>query len=138
MPALMDRIVFLPRLDSQDFVDLIEASDVMLDTRHFNGYNTSLEAFSVGTPVVTWPGEFQRGRHTQGMYRKMGMTRCIVNGVREYVEVAVHAGTDRAYRAALRDEIVERKGVLFEDPHVVREFERFFEEAVAERIRCAR
>jgi protein O-GlcNAc transferase len=138
MPEVMDRIVFLPRLDSQDFMDLIEASDVMLDTRHFNGYNTSLEAFAVGTPVVTWPGEFQRGRHTQGMYRKMGMTGCIVNGAREYVDVAVHAGTDRAYRAALRDEILECKGVLFEDPHVVREFERFFEEALAGRIPSAR
>ncbi|HTR59948.1 MAG TPA: tetratricopeptide repeat protein, partial [Casimicrobiaceae bacterium] len=110
MPEVMDRIVFLSRLDSQDFVDLIEASDVMLDTRHFNGYNTSLEAFAAGTPVVTWPGEFQRGRHTQAMYRKMGVTRCIVNDAREYVDVAVRAGTDRAYRAALRDEILERKG----------------------------
>ncbi|HSS71633.1 MAG TPA: tetratricopeptide repeat protein [Casimicrobiaceae bacterium] len=138
MPEVMDRIVFLARLDSQDFVDLIEASDVMLDTRHFNGYNTSLEAFAVGTPVVTWPGEFQRGRHTQAMYRKMGMTRCIVNDAREYVDVAVHAGTDRAYRAALSGEILERKGVLFEDPDVVREFERFFEEAVGEKIPSAR
>jgi predicted O-linked N-acetylglucosamine transferase (SPINDLY family) len=69
---------------------------------------------------------------------EMGVTRCIVNGAREYVDVGVHAGTDRTYRAALRDEILECKGVLFEDPHVVREFERFFEEAVAERIPPAR
>ena len=138
MHDVMDRIVFLPRMDSQNFVDLIEASDVMLDTRHFNGYNTSLEAFAVGTPVVTWPGEFQRGRHTQGMYRKMGMTQCIVNDAREYVDLAVRAGTDRAYRTALTEEILGRKGVLFEDLHVVREFERFFEEAVAEKIPSVR
>jgi predicted O-linked N-acetylglucosamine transferase (SPINDLY family) len=138
MHDVMDRIVFLPRMDSQDFVDLIEASDVMLDTRPFNGYNTSLEAFAVGTPVVTSPGEFQRGRHTQGMYRAMGMTQCIVNEPGEYVDLAVRAGTDRAYRVALTEEILARKDVLFEDLHVVREFERFFEEAVAEKIPSVR
>jgi predicted O-linked N-acetylglucosamine transferase (SPINDLY family) len=132
IPDVADRIVFVPRLDSQDFVELIAASDVMLDTRHFNGYNTSLEAFAVGTPVVTWPGEFQRGRHTYGMYRKMGLTEFVSDDAREYVDLAVRLGTDAAYRAAFSKEILARGAVLFEDNGVVREFERFFEEAVAE------
>src|SRR5262249_49761968 len=36
MPDVSDRIVFLPRMDSPDFVELIACCDVMLDTRHFN------------------------------------------------------------------------------------------------------
>jgi predicted O-linked N-acetylglucosamine transferase (SPINDLY family) len=134
MRDVSDRIVFLPRMDSGDFVDLIAASNVMLDTRHFNGYNTSLEAFAVGTPVVTWPGEFQRGRHTCGMYRRMGVTELIANDAAQYIDLAVRLGSDASYRAARSDEILERSALLFEDIHVVREFERFFEEAVAERI----
>jgi predicted O-linked N-acetylglucosamine transferase (SPINDLY family) len=103
----------------------------MLDTVHFNGMNTSLQSLSVGTPVVTWPGKFQRGRHTQAMYHKMGLTDCIAHSARHYVELAVRLATDSAYRRTIHQEIVRRNGVLFEDIQVVREFERFFREAVA-------
>ena len=34
--------------------------------------NTSLQAFAMGSPVVTLPKGFQRGRHVLGMYRRMG------------------------------------------------------------------
>jgi predicted O-linked N-acetylglucosamine transferase (SPINDLY family) len=131
IPDVLDRVVFLPRQDSPDYVNLIALADVMLDTVHFNGMNTSLEALSVGTPVVTWPGEFQRGRHTQAMYRKMGLTDCIANSAGHYVELAVRLATDSAYRNTIHQEIIRRNGVLFEDIQVVREFERFFCEAVA-------
>ena len=103
----------------------------MLDTVHFNGMNTSLQALAVGTPVVTWPGKFQRGRHTQAMYHKMGLTDCIANSAGHYVELALRLAVDGAYRKTIHQEIMRRSGVLFEDIQVVREFERFFREAVA-------
>lgn len=137
MPDVMDRIVFLPRMDSADYVNLIEVADVMLDTLHFNGMNTSLEAFCVGTPVVTWPGEFQRGRHTQAMYRRMGLADHVADGASAYVDQALRLGTDSAYRNARKAEILERSDVLFEDPRVVREFERFFATALDERLAAA-
>jgi protein O-GlcNAc transferase len=131
MPDVIERIVFLPRQRSADYVNLIALADVMLDTLHFNGMNTSLEALSVGTPVVTLPGEFQRGRHTQAMYRKMGFVECIASDAAEYVDLAVRLGTDRAYRETIHEKIMSRHAVLFEDIRVVHEFERFFREAVA-------
>ena len=128
---LTDRIVVLPRMSGQDYVDLIEVSDVMLDTRHFNGMNTSLEALAVGTPVVTWPGEFQRGRHTQAMYRRMGWTDCVVDNAESYVDLAVRLANDTSFRATVKARILETNGALFEDARVVREFERFFTESSA-------
>jgi predicted O-linked N-acetylglucosamine transferase (SPINDLY family) len=127
-PDVMDRIVFLPRMDSEDFVNLIAVSDVMLDTLYFNGMNTSLDAFAVGTPIVTWPGPLQRGRHTQAMYRKMGLTECIVDHAQAYIDLAVRLAGDAGHRAAMKSEILERNAALFEDIQVVREFERFFQE----------
>lgn len=134
MPDVMDRIAFVPRMDSEDFVELIAVSDVMLDTLHFNGMNTSLEAFAVGTPVVTCPGKLQRGRHTQAMYRKMGLAECIAGDAQAYIDRAVLLACDAGYRAALKSEILEGNAVLFEDIAVVREFERFFEASVREKI----
>jgi protein O-GlcNAc transferase len=132
MPDVAARIVFLPRQNSADYLNVIALADVMLDTVHFNGMNTSLEAFAVGTPVVTSPGEFQRGRHTQAMYRKMGFTECVATDAARYVEIAVRLGTDPAYRETVRQEIMRRNGVLFEDARVAREFERFFRTSVAQ------
>ena len=67
IPDVADRIVFLQRVMGPDYLNVIALADVMLDTLHFNGMNTSLEAMSVGTPIVTLPGGLQRGRHTQAM-----------------------------------------------------------------------
>ena len=129
------RIVFLPRQSGDAFSRLVSACDVMLDTLHFNGMNTSLEAFAAGTPVVTLPTEFQRGRHTAGMYRRMKIDDAIARDAEDYVRIAVALGRERDRRDALRRQIRERSAVLFEDGHVVREFERFFREALQVRGR---
>lgn len=129
----MDRVRFLPQQGTPEFLALIACADVMLDTVHFNGMNTSLEAFAVGTPVVTWPRAFQRGRHTAGMYRRMGMAELVADSADGYVERAVRLGRDRAWRARMRSEILARCGVLYRDTSVVRQFENFFIDALASR-----
>jgi pyruvyl transferase EpsO len=102
----------------------------MLDTIHFCGFNTSLEAFAVGTPVVTLPGEFQRGRHTLAFYKEMGLLDCVADSPGRYVEIAVRLGTDRVYREAVKAKILAHHQVLYENADVIREFERFFVGAV--------
>jgi predicted O-linked N-acetylglucosamine transferase (SPINDLY family) len=126
------RIRFLPTVTSADFLSLIAASDVMLDTVHFNGMNTSLEAFSLGTPVVTWPSNLQRGRHTSGMYAKMGLDDCIARSLEDYVAIAVRLACEPGLRLAIGNKIRAASHALFEDSNVVREFERFFVHAVAQ------
>jgi predicted O-linked N-acetylglucosamine transferase (SPINDLY family) len=100
----------------------------MLDTVHFNGMNTSLEAFAVGTPVVTLPSALQRGRHTQAMYRRMGLEDLIATDAAVYVEQAVRLANDAEYRRTVSARILAANAVLFEDDAVVCEFQRFFEQ----------
>jgi protein O-GlcNAc transferase len=135
-PQLLDRVLVVPMQEREVFLSLLAVSDVMLDTLHFNGMNTSLEAFSVGLPVVTLPGPLQRGRHTQTMYRCMEITEAVVHSEEDYVDVAVALGGSAARRAELRERIKARNDVLFENDNVVREFERFFEHAVGQRGRA--
>jgi predicted O-linked N-acetylglucosamine transferase (SPINDLY family) len=129
-PALMSRVRFLPQQGTPEFLALIASVDVMLDTIHFNGMNTSLEAFAVGTPVVTWPGAFQRGRHTAGMYRRMGIEALVAGSAQAYVELAARLGRDTAFRGRMRAEILARSHVLYADATVVRQFEAFFAAAL--------
>jgi predicted O-linked N-acetylglucosamine transferase (SPINDLY family) len=127
------RVLFLPRMDSRRFLQLLSAADVILDTVHFNGMNSSLEALAVGTPVVTLPGGLQRGRHTLGMYRRMQLFDAVAQDDGDYIDIAVRLGTDPAQAQRLRREILARNHTLFEEPRVVQEFERFFSDAVRAR-----
>jgi predicted O-linked N-acetylglucosamine transferase (SPINDLY family) len=128
-PDVSERVVFVAPQNRADFTRLIAACHVMLDTPHFNGMNTSLEAFALGAPVVTMPTTLQRGRHTSGMYRKMGFDECVAESSDEYVRIALRLGSDPEYRRHVCAEVLERNPALFEDRRVVREFERFFAEA---------
>ena len=129
MPDVQQRIVFLPRMDPDSYLHLIACAEVMLDTVHFNGMNTSLEAFAVGTPVVTLPTAFQRGRHTQAMYRKMGLGELVARDAAGYVDLATRLANDRDFRTHTSSRILERNAALFCDRRVVDEFERFFIQA---------
>jgi protein O-GlcNAc transferase len=130
------RIIFLPTMSRSVFLELLATADVILDTLHFNGMNSSLECFAVGAPVVTLPTRFQRGRHTQAMYRKMGIVDNIARTQEEYVDIAVRLGTDRDYASSMRSRILARCDVLFENKEVIEEFERFFLESMREKGFC--
>jgi protein O-GlcNAc transferase len=130
-PDVAARIVMMPMLNRADFVALLAASDVMLDPLHYSGGNTSLEAFAVGTPIVTWPGAFMRGRHTHGFYKLMGLGDCIARDTADYVEIALRLGTDPAWRAAVSRRIREAGAVLYENVGSIRALEDFLSEALA-------
>ena len=98
-------------------------ADVMLDPFPFCGGNTSYEALAFGTPIVTLPGRFLRGRLTQGLYRRIGVTSLCADDVDQYVDIAVGLGTDRERNLSIRDAILKQTDVLFENPADVESWE---------------
>ena len=132
IPDVAGRISFLPQQKGNDFINLLAVSDVMLDTPHFCGFNTSLEGFSVGVPVVTLPGEFMRSRHTMSFYKKMQFMDCVAKDADDYIRIALKLGLDSGYRKQVSRKIVEKQGCLWEEVRVVREFEVAFREMMAD------
>ena len=126
---LTDRIEWLPRLTQKQFLQLLSLANVLLDTFPFCGGNTSLEAFAVGTPIVTFPGEFLRGRVTTAMYEQMGLGDYVSTSPKELAERAISIASDKDYRAQLSHDISERTNTLFENELVVRSFADFFRSA---------
>ena len=124
----MARVRILPLQPHAAYLNLIQVCDAVLDPIYFNGMNNSLDAFAAGTPIVTMPHTLQRGRHTYGMYRRMGFTGCVARDPEDYVRIAQALRNEPDLRDAARREIAERRDVLFEEQQVVREFERFFRE----------
>ncbi len=135
--ALAGRVRFVARARHRAYLQLIASAHVSLDTVGFNGMNTSLEAFALDVPVVTLPTDLQRGRHTAGMYQRMGLERHVAATDDDYVDRAVRAGCDPAFRAAWAADIAANKAVLYRDAAVVRQFEDFFAAAVDAAARSA-
>jgi protein O-GlcNAc transferase len=124
MPDVAARVRFLQPQPNAAFLELNALADVLLDSIHFGGGNTSYEGLAVGTPIVTLPGPFLRSRITLALYRKMQLDDCIADTAEQYVEQAVRLGTDADYRRATSARIQASSPILYEDPAEVREFER--------------
>merc|ERR1712216_221199 len=111
----MGQIHFIDRLSWEDWYDLFRISTVMLDTFPFGGYTTSLEALSLGLPIVTLPHKMLAGNCTAAFLRVMGLARNLVaSDRRDYVQKAVRVATDTTFRETLRTGILTRKWKLFE------------------------
>ncbi|HEY4971284.1 MAG TPA: hypothetical protein VII35_15390 [Steroidobacteraceae bacterium] len=120
---LVERVHFVDMVPYERFLARLACADALLDTAHFNGQNTTLEAFSVGTPVVTLPGELQRARHGHGLYRAMEFTDLIASDGDDYAAKAVRVATDPVFRRHCQARIAESCGMVFENPGFVRSFE---------------
>lgn len=130
MGKASERVQFVPRQPQPDFQRLLELADVLLDPLHFGGGNTSYEAFSVGTPIVTLPGGFLRSRITFALYRWMGIEDCIATDPGDYVKKAVRLGTDPLWREQVQAKILAEHHKLYENPAGVRDLEAFLIQTV--------
>lgn len=117
---LAERVRFLPTMSHNDFMNVMALADVSLDTRPFGGGNTSWQAIAAGTPVVTWPGRFLRGRYTQALYRLAGVPDTVVDSAEAYVETAVRLARDATFRADVAARVESASGRLFADMTHVR------------------
>lgn len=131
-PILLERVLFLPRMSLNRFMMFIATLDVLLDPIHFGSGNTLYEGMVCGTPIVTWPGRFMRGRIVAGAYRQMGISDApIATSLGEYSELALALGRDPERREALRQASLKAADrELFADLRAVRELESFLEAAV--------
>ena len=93
-PGAGGRIHWLRSMPRQQYIETLAALDVMLDPFPFGGGNTTLEAFAVGTPVVTCPPAFARGRLAAAFCERLGWRDGIASDTADYVSRAVRLATD--------------------------------------------
>jgi predicted O-linked N-acetylglucosamine transferase (SPINDLY family) len=130
MPDVMERIIIFPGVSAAEYLGLQAMADALLDTPHFGGGTSSLDAMATGAPFITWPGQFMRGRISAACYQLMGLSELVAADGEAYVDLALRAGTDRAWREEVRARIIEHSARLYENRTVVREMESFFACAV--------
>lgn len=130
-----DYCVLLPKCPYFSWLNLNVLSDVFLDTFGWSGGVTTFEAVACGTPVVTLPGRYMRGRQSYAILKQLGVIETIARDKAEYVEIAVRLGTNRVWRESLVQRMVGGYPRLYSDTRCVRALEDFFRRTVAERLR---
>ena len=130
IPDVTARIKFIPRLNGSDFLECISLANVILDTPHFCGGNTSYEAFSLGKIIVTLPSRFLRGRLTMGLYHQMGIKRFIAKNPEEYVKLAVKFGVNREAQSIAERDIRHANKAIFDTQTATKAHEKIFLEVM--------
>jgi CRISPR-associated protein Csy1 len=111
--APRSQIKFLPRIDTAAFRAVLGLADVVLDTLHWSGGNTSLDALAVGAAIVTLPGSFMRGRQSMAMLEILGVPELIAASPAEYVAKATHLAGDIDLRQGLKERTISARDKLF-------------------------
>jgi predicted O-linked N-acetylglucosamine transferase (SPINDLY family) len=114
-----------------DFLAGIADATLVLDTPGFSGGATSLDAISVGTPIVAFAGSSARARQTSAMLRLVGAAELIARDADAYVRIAVELCGDEARRAGLRQRLRANSDALYENREGVRGLERFLLESLS-------
>jgi len=123
LPDARNRVKFLASQPRPEFLHLLSVADVILDPFPFCGGNTSYEAIAVGTPVITLPGKYLRGRLTHAMYQRMQMTQPVATTPEDYVQLALQTATDASFRADLVQAIHQTGPTLFDNHDDVQAYE---------------
>ncbi len=93
------RLCWQPMTSREHFLQLLASCDVMQDSLHWSGGNTSLDALRVGLPIVSCPGRAMRGRQSAALLRAVGAIDDIVADVAGLAErLAAHLSAPRPGR----------------------------------------
>jgi len=120
-----ERLIVLPPFPHEDYLRINLVCDAMVDTLHWSGGNTSLDALACGLPVVTLPGRYMRGRQSAAMLRIAGAGELVARDADDYVRIAARLVDDAAWRASLRETIRGGLDRIFETRAPVDAFAEF-------------
>lgn len=126
-----DYVIFIPWLNSEDFYSLMKHACVYLDTLGFSGFNTVMQAIDCALPVVSKRGKFMRGRLGSGILERIGISELIAKTDEEYIELVTRLVKDEQYRAQIKQNIIDRRYVLYGDIEPIRALEKFLIEKCA-------
>ena len=121
------RIRLIPPVpDRAAHLALYHQADLALDTFPYSGTITTLEALSMGVPVVTWPGWTHVERVSASILNSIGANEWIASCPEEYVQIAIDAAREGqrcpTERTRLRARI--EASPIFQHRDYVRSFEK--------------
>ena len=106
---------FVPQIPLLRFQAFLDLGDVYLDSIGWSGGNTTLEAATVGLPMVTLAGPLMREHFSAGILKRLDLDDYIARNTEDYVDLAVRLGLDPKLRAEARRRVAANRHRLYED-----------------------
>lgn len=123
------RIIFAQRVPREAHIDRLGLSDIVLDTRTYNGHTTTTDAIQSGVPVVTVSGQHFASRVSHSILNSVGLNELVTNNLKDYTEKIHMLINDVEHRLALCKKLKNEQAMKsFYD---VKQFTKDFEEAIS-------
>jgi predicted O-linked N-acetylglucosamine transferase (SPINDLY family) len=119
------RIIFVPVIPWETFLQTIKATDLVIDYYPFGGFNSSMETFALSKIIVTLPSDKLSGRFTLGLYRQLEIDRFVAKNLEDLKELAIYYGNNPSERGPLEDLISNRLNRIFETRESIDEYVKF-------------
>jgi predicted O-linked N-acetylglucosamine transferase (SPINDLY family) len=81
------RTRWIPALSHIEYLGLLKLADVSIDSHMWSSANTAIQALTLGTPVVSWPGPFMRSRHSLGFLRQVNAMGLVAKDEDDYIDL---------------------------------------------------
>ena len=125
--GILSRVKFIPGINHEKFVNLINNSDIMLDPFPFGGCNTSFEGIACGVPIVTQRADVINGRFTAGFYEYMGFTDLIAKDKEDYINLTCKLINNKEFYNHCVKQIKENGHKVFMDQKTLVEWKELME-----------
>jgi len=84
------RLLLLPTLPMQEYLELYNKVDIALDPFPHNGHTISCHTLWMGVPVITLRGDRYAGRMGASLMTRAGLSDLIAEDKKQYVNIAVN------------------------------------------------
>ena len=123
--SIDDFFTFYPKMSYENYLNLINKSDIILDSLDWSGFNTTLDAFIFNKPVITLAGSFMRSRHSFAILKILKIEDLISQDKKNYVEKALNLSKNSALLEIMNEKIKLNKKILFNNHKTIKFLENF-------------
>jgi protein O-GlcNAc transferase len=100
-----DRLVFAPRLESEEHLSRLQLADMFLDTLPYNAHTTASDALWAGVPLLTCRGNTFPGRVAASLLNAVEMPELIADSLEDYEKCAIGLSSDASRMRALKERL---------------------------------
>ena len=123
------RVIFAQRIPREAHIKRLGLSDIVLDTKTYNGHTTTTDAIQSGVPVVTVSGWHFASRVSHSILNSVGLNELVTYNLKDYTEKIDLLVNDAGQRLALCKKLKNEQAMKsFYD---VKQFTKNFEEAIS-------
>ena len=125
------RVHFFARRTRAEFIEFVDACDVLLDPFPVGGGITTWDALITGLPIVTLPSSLARSRFATSALTQAGIDETIAQNETDYVDIAVRLAGDAALRDELRHRLASTAESIYRDARACEHFVAALERTLA-------